>query len=198
MLNCDTICLLATAVAFSKSPSTSVCNYCVDTRSTDSECFDNIIECAYKDPASLIFCLNVYEKSDSMIDHSLRCISYKQFFILDEQIVQLGGNGVCSYDDGLKCNCSSCPYIENAVVVNNTDSYDDTIVSHPVTEVSNKQHFRGRAKHIGLHQYDHHNFVKQNKSHFEQKTNNSNNYPGNMLFITMCVIVSILVIRALT
>ena len=39
------------------------CSYCIDSRSSIPDCYDNILECAYKDPASLFICLNVYENA---------------------------------------------------------------------------------------------------------------------------------------
>uniref|UniRef100_A0A1I7WR66 Uncharacterized protein n=1 Tax=Heterorhabditis bacteriophora TaxID=37862 RepID=A0A1I7WR66_HETBA len=66
------------------------CSYCVEARSTYSDCFDNVIECAYRDPSSLILCLNVYEKAESsMIQHSVRCLSYAEFYIPDQTIKEV-------------------------------------------------------------------------------------------------------------
>ncbi|PIO75938.1 hypothetical protein TELCIR_02005 [Teladorsagia circumcincta] len=60
-MDCATLCMLATSVRFIPSPDIKRCSYCVEARSTYPDCFDDIIECAYRDPDSLVFCLNVYE-----------------------------------------------------------------------------------------------------------------------------------------
>ncbi|CAJ0572778.1 unnamed protein product, partial [Mesorhabditis spiculigera] len=84
-MDCAALCLFTAAVNFRAGPNTMSCDYCVDTRSTYKDCFDNVLECAYRDPAGLILCLNTYENIGSgALEKSTKCLSYKDFYISDQ------------------------------------------------------------------------------------------------------------------
>ncbi|CAL2052843.1 hypothetical protein CAEBREN_12501 [Caenorhabditis brenneri] len=110
-MDCYTICLLATAVQFSPLTSTTNCTYCVEARSTYEHCFNDVIECAYRDPSSLIICLNVYEKNGgdhALVQHTIRCISYQDFYVRDDSIKQVSSGGSCAFEHIQKCDCDVC------------------------------------------------------------------------------------------
>ncbi|WKY16457.1 hypothetical protein Q1695_001252 [Nippostrongylus brasiliensis] len=109
-MECATLCMLAASVNFVPSSDTYKCSYCVEARSTYSDCFDDIIECAYRDPSSLIFCLNIYEHAEaSMVHYSARCLSYARFYVTDDVIKKVGSSGMCKFADVVPCECGVCP-----------------------------------------------------------------------------------------
>ncbi|KAK6766582.1 hypothetical protein RB195_026079 [Necator americanus] len=108
-MECAALCMLAATVGFVPSPDTHRCSYCVEARSTYADCFDDVIECAYRDPSSLIFCLNVYEHAAaSMVHYSARCLSYEKFYVPDDAIKKIGASGMCKFSDVQPCECDVC------------------------------------------------------------------------------------------
>ncbi|KJH40924.1 hypothetical protein DICVIV_13112, partial [Dictyocaulus viviparus] len=113
------------------------CSYCVEARSTYSDCFDDVIECAYRDPSSLIFCLNVYEHaSASMIHYSARCLSYEKFYVPDETIKKIGASGMCKFADVQPCECDVCI------------TQQTTTVSTITTMKNGKKHHHYRSRQV--------------------------------------------------
>ncbi|CAJ0928282.1 unnamed protein product, partial [Mesorhabditis belari] len=110
-MDCSVICLFALTVNFRSSNTTTSCDYCVDTRSTYKDCFDNVLECAYRDPDGLILCLNTYENSETgTLEKSTKCLSYKDFYISDPDILRAVDVGSCDFGTMQKCECAeTCP-----------------------------------------------------------------------------------------
>uniref|UniRef100_A0A0K0DR65 Cys_knot domain-containing protein n=1 Tax=Angiostrongylus cantonensis TaxID=6313 RepID=A0A0K0DR65_ANGCA len=95
-------------------------------RSTYSDCFDDVIECAYRDPSSLIFCLNVYEHATpSMVHYSARCLSYEKFYVPDDTIKKIGANGMCKFADVQLCECDVCRTQTTTTVSTTTVLYNN-------------------------------------------------------------------------
>ncbi|VDM59408.1 unnamed protein product [Angiostrongylus costaricensis] len=136
-MECAALCMLAATVGFVPSSDTHRCSYCVEARSTYSDCFDDVIECAYRDPSSLIFCLNVYEHAtymlihelpsnmfrSSMVHYSARCLSYEKFYVPDDTIKKIGANGMCKFADVQSCECDVCKTHTTATVSTTTVLY---------------------------------------------------------------------------
>ncbi|EYC24045.1 hypothetical protein Y032_0014g2286 [Ancylostoma ceylanicum] len=131
--------MLAATVGFVPSPDTHRCSYCVEARSTYADCFDDVIECAYRDPSSLIFCLNVYEHADaSMVHYSARCLSYEKFYVPDDSIRKIGASGMCKFADVQPCECDVCRSKTTTTTASTTENSTNHI--EPQTAVN-----RGRA-----------------------------------------------------
>ncbi|GMR61579.1 hypothetical protein PMAYCL1PPCAC_31774, partial [Pristionchus mayeri] len=112
MLECAIVCLLANSVAVKTDRNDTACSYCVDARSTHANCFDNVIDCAYRDPHGIIFCTNFFEAQpgDEFISRQTRCITYYDMLISDDNIRDIVANGHCQYRDRQFCNCPEvCP-----------------------------------------------------------------------------------------
>ncbi|GMT36488.1 hypothetical protein PFISCL1PPCAC_27785, partial [Pristionchus fissidentatus] len=112
MLECAIVCLLANSVGLTTNHNDTACSFCVDARSTHEKCFENVIDCAYRDPHGIIFCTNFFETMPGaeFINRQTRCISYYDMLISDEAIRAIVANGHCQYRDRQYCDCHDvCP-----------------------------------------------------------------------------------------
>ncbi|KAF8354347.1 hypothetical protein PRIPAC_95970 [Pristionchus pacificus] len=112
MLECAMVCLLASSVGIKTSKNETACSYCIDARSSHENCFDNVIDCAYRDPHGIIFCTNFFETEvgEEFIQRQTRCISYYDLLISDDTIRGIVANGNCNYKDRQYCDCpATCP-----------------------------------------------------------------------------------------
>ncbi|GMT07596.1 hypothetical protein PENTCL1PPCAC_29770 [Pristionchus entomophagus] len=112
MLECAIVCLLANSVSLHTDRNDTACSFCVDARSTHENCFENVIDCAYRDPHGIIFCTNFFETlpGEEFISRQTRCISYYDLLISDESIRAIVSNGNCQYRDRQYCDCPKvCP-----------------------------------------------------------------------------------------
>ncbi|CAJ0608935.1 unnamed protein product [Cylicocyclus nassatus] len=148
-MECAALCMLAATVGFVPSPDTHRCSYCVEARSTYPDCFEDVIECAYRDPSSLIFCLNVYEHAAaSMVHYSARCLSYEKFYVSDDAIRKIGTSGMCKFSDVQPCECDVC-------------RTQTTTTELGITLMSSSDHTR-KHKH---HHHHHHHHTNLTRSH---------------------------------
>uniref|UniRef100_A0A8R1DEE1 Uncharacterized protein n=1 Tax=Caenorhabditis japonica TaxID=281687 RepID=A0A8R1DEE1_CAEJA len=147
-MDCASICLLTTAVQFIPLPSTINCTYCVEVRSTYEHCFKDVIECAYRDPSSLIICLNVYEKNDgdpAIIQHTIRCVSYQDYYVPDGSIRKISEEGSCAFEHVQKCECDVC----------RSPTIAPTTVAPTTSSIHRKKH----------HHHHHHHKDEKNRSY---------------------------------
>ncbi|CAI5455277.1 unnamed protein product [Caenorhabditis angaria] len=163
-MDCAAICLLTTAVKFLPLPSTINCTYCVEARSTYEHCFKDVIDCAYRDPASLIFCLNVFEKNQgdpAIIQHTIRCISYGDYYLDNESIRTMSAGGSCSFEHVQKCECDVC--------LSPTTTTTTMLPTTPYSQTHRKHHH---------HHNHHHNDDGSSPSHHKH---DQLVYPNNSL-----------------
>ncbi|CAD6188971.1 unnamed protein product [Caenorhabditis auriculariae] len=155
-MDCTAICLFATAIKFLPQPATTNCTYCVEMRSTYENCFNDVIECAYRDPSSLIVCLTIFEKDHSdpsIVKRTLRCLNYVDHYIADEQIKEIASYGSCSFDRVSQCECDMC-------------RSSTTTTAMPTSTSSSAPFHRKKHHHHhhGHHNHDHSGLTRVNGS----------------------------------
>uniref|UniRef100_A0A1I7UPT0 Protein quiver n=1 Tax=Caenorhabditis tropicalis TaxID=1561998 RepID=A0A1I7UPT0_9PELO len=163
-MDCAAICLLTTAVQFLPLSSTVNCTYCVEARSTYEHCFKDVIECAYRDPSSLIICLNVYEKNGgdpAIVQHTIRCISYQDYYVPDDSIRQVSAGGSCAFEHIQKCECDVCR------------SPTTTTITTTTTQITPSMHKKKHHKHHhhkdgSSHNHKHDKLVYPNNTFAQQ------------------------------
>ncbi|CAB3401023.1 unnamed protein product [Caenorhabditis bovis] len=191
-MDCAAICLLTTAVQFIPLPSTINCTYCVEARSTYEHCFKDVIDCAYRDPSSLIICLNVYEKNGgdpAIIQHTIRCISYQDYYVDDESIRQVSSGGSCAFEHIQKCECDVCRSPTTTTTIPET-----TTLIH---SGHRKKHHHHHHHHDETHNHHKHDTLVFPNNSFAQKYRDSGYYLMSannnniMLIITFCILLFI-------
>lgn len=172
-MECAALCMLAASVNFVPSSDTYRCSYCVEARSTYADCFDDIIECAYRDPSSLIFCLNIYEHAEaSMVHYSARCLSYERFYVTDDVIKKVGSSGMCRFADVVSCECEVCP------------SKTTTVATTTLSTKKHKHHHKHHQHHNHRHQHHSNETVKSaiEPRLYHNVTNQSANKKDGLMF----------------